>query len=91
MAEAAATPLVLAHQLRQLRNIHRNPPRLVFGEQLRRRSAAGLILEIDIGQLLPGAVRHDKAGVQFLDSPRRREATGGRHVMTITDPYQRSA
>ena len=26
---------------------------------------------------LPGAVRHDKAGVRFLDSPRRREAAGG--------------
>jgi hypothetical protein len=28
-------------------------------------------------QLLPGAVCHDEAGVQFLDSPRRREAMVG--------------
>jgi hypothetical protein len=30
-------------------------------------------------ELLPGAVDHDEAGVQFLDSPRRREAAGGEH------------
>ena len=29
---------------------------------------------IRISRLLPSVVRHDKAGVQFLDSPRRREA-----------------
>jgi hypothetical protein len=34
--------------------------RLVLREQLGRRSSAGLILEIDIRQLLPGAVDHDK-------------------------------
>jgi hypothetical protein len=51
----------------------------------------GAVTGVTQKELLPGAVRHDKAGVQFLDSPRRREATGGRHVMTITDPYQRSA
>jgi hypothetical protein len=34
-----------------------------FGEELGRRSPAGLLLEIDIGQLLPGAVDYDKAGL----------------------------
>jgi len=52
----------LVFTLRQLRRVGRNPPRLVFGEQFGRRAPAGLILEIDIGQLLPGVVSHDKAG-----------------------------
>jgi hypothetical protein len=38
---------------------------------------AWLILEIDIGELLAVVVAYHKAGVQFLDSPRRREATFG--------------
>jgi hypothetical protein len=42
-------------------------------QQLSRRSPARLILEIDVGQLLAGVIHHDEAGVQFLDSPRRRE------------------
>jgi hypothetical protein len=36
-----------------------------------------LILEIDASQFLPGTVLHDKAGFQFIDGPRRREAAGG--------------
>jgi len=60
-------------------NVTTNPPRLVFGEQLGRRSPAGLILEIDIRKLLAGAVPHHKASVQFFDGPRRREAAGGWH------------
>jgi hypothetical protein len=52
----------LVFTLQQLRHVGRNPPRLVFGEQFGRRAPAGLILEIDIGQLLPGVVGHDKAG-----------------------------
>jgi 3-oxoadipate enol-lactonase len=55
------------HQLRQLGDIHRDPPRLIFGEQLRSRPSPRLILEIDIGKLLPVVVADDKAGVQFLD------------------------
>jgi len=43
-------------------------------KQLGCRSPARLILEIDMRQLFAGAVRHDKAGVQFLDSPRWQEA-----------------
>ena len=48
-------------QFCQLRDVGRNPPRLVLREQLGRRSSAGLLLEIDIRQLLPGAVDYDKA------------------------------
>jgi len=43
-----------------------------------RQGCGRLILEIDIRQLLPGAVDHDKAGViEFFEGPRRREATSG--------------
>ena len=47
--------------LRQLGDVRRDPPRLVFGEQFGRRLPSGLLLEIDIRQLLPGVVDHDKA------------------------------
>jgi hypothetical protein len=40
---------------------------------------AGLLLEIDVGQFLPGIVGHDKADFQFDDMPGRREAAGGGH------------
>ena len=36
-----------------------------------------LILEIDVSQILSGALDRDKAGVQFFDRPRRREAAVG--------------
>jgi hypothetical protein len=35
-----------------------------------------LIFEMDIGELLAGAVAGNKAGVQFPDRPGRREAAG---------------
>ena len=40
----------------------------------------GSFLEIDIRKLLAGVVAHDEAGVQFLDSPRRREAEMPRKI-----------
>jgi len=40
-------------------------------------AASRLILEIDIRQLLSGAVDYDKARFQFGDQPGRREAAGG--------------
>jgi hypothetical protein len=57
-------------------NIHRNPPRLIFGEQFRRRPPSRLILEIDIRQRLLVVIAHDKAGGLFFDGPRGREAAG---------------
>jgi hypothetical protein len=42
-----------------------------------RRSPAGLLLEIDKCELLARFVFDDKAGLQFLDGPRRREGAGG--------------
>jgi hypothetical protein len=49
-------------------------PRLVLGEQLGRRPSPWLILEIDIGQLLPAVIAHDEAGGLFFDGPWWREA-----------------
>jgi hypothetical protein len=47
-----------AQQLRQLGNIRRDPPGLILTEQLGCGSSPRLILEIDIGKLLPGIVFH---------------------------------
>ena len=60
-------------------------PRLVARHQSRRRSPAGLLLEIDVSQRLAGVILHDEAGVRFLDGPRRREAAGG-HVGLVDRP-----
>jgi hypothetical protein len=50
----------------------------------------GLILIIDIRELLPVVVANNKTGGQFFDGPGRREASSGdmepNPVMTITDP-----
>jgi hypothetical protein len=51
-----------------------NPARLVAREQLGCRAATGLLLEIDIGKRLAALVADHKAGVQFGNGPRRREA-----------------
>ena len=51
-------------------------PRFIFGEQLGRRSPSRLILKIDIGEHLAVVVTHRECGSAFLDSPRRREASG---------------
>ena len=45
----------LLQQLRQLGDIRRDPPRLIFREQFGRRASAGLILEIDAREFLPGS------------------------------------
>jgi hypothetical protein len=49
------------------RDIRRDPPRLVSGEQLGRGSSPRLILEIDVGELLAGVVLHDEGGTNILD------------------------
>jgi hypothetical protein len=40
------------------------------GSPRRRRSLAGLILEIDVRERHAGVIPHDEAGVRFLDGPR---------------------
>ena len=80
-AEAAPWPDVrrvrLQTKLRQLGDIHRDPPSFILAEQLSRGSATGLILVIDIGELLPAVILHDEGGINVLDRPARREAAGG--------------
>jgi hypothetical protein len=46
-------------------NIESDPPRIVLGEQVGRRSPPRLILEIDIRKRLPIVIADDGAGVQF--------------------------
>jgi hypothetical protein len=54
---------------------YHDPSRLVLAKQLGRRSPARLVLEINVSELLPAVVAHDKAGIQFLDGPGRPEAS----------------
>jgi TPR repeat protein len=47
---------------------------LVAGEEMRRRAASRLLLEIDVSERLAGMIADDEAGVRLLDGPGRREA-----------------
>lgn len=70
-------------QLRQLANVGRDPPGLIFAQQLRCRLAPRLILKIDIGERLAVVIANNEAGVvRFIERPRRREAAGGGHVLS---------
>jgi hypothetical protein len=60
-------------------NIHRDPPRLVAGEQLRRRSPAGLVLEVDVGERLAAAIAHDQTRRRLFDG-----RTGISHRLGLT-------
>jgi hypothetical protein len=66
----------LRKQLRQLDNVHSNPPCLIFAEQLGRRAPTGLAFIIEVAQRLPVGVTHDEAVGRYLGSPERREAGG---------------
>jgi hypothetical protein len=44
-----------------------------FSEQLGRRTASGLVLEIDVAERLPGGVPDDEARRVLVDHPRGRE------------------
>jgi hypothetical protein len=48
----------LAHQLQQIRNVNCDAPRLSFSGQLGGQSAGELVLEIDLGELLPVVIAH---------------------------------
>jgi hypothetical protein len=66
----------LPRHARQLGDVHRDQECLVAHEQFYARSAAGLILAIDIGRRLFIVILHDEAGGAFLDRSGRREAEG---------------
>jgi hypothetical protein len=68
-----------SYRRRQLLAVGANAIRLAPAVDLRLSNDGPprLLLEIDIRQLLTRAVLHDKAGVLFLDSPRRRDRSSG--------------
>ena len=72
--EAGAIRRSSLQQLRQLGDIGSDPPRLVFSQALVHGPAVRLIVEIDIGELLPAPVGDDEALIVGLDRPGRREA-----------------
>jgi hypothetical protein len=49
-----------------------DPPGLLAGEQVRRRAPAGLILEIDISELLPGARSRRRLSIDQGGEKRRK-------------------
>jgi hypothetical protein len=69
-------PRLSRQQLRQFRNVGRNAPGFVAGEQIGSRAPAGIVLEIDECQRLRVAVAHDEAWLSLFDCPGRREAAG---------------
>ena len=54
---------ISGHTLGQLGDVDRDPPGLISRQHLCRRSPAGLILEIDVGQRVPGVILHDGAAI----------------------------
>jgi len=86
-AIVAAIPLGLkaklasAHQLRQLGDIHRNPPRLIARHEVRRQAPPGFVLEMDVGERVVVGIADNVAilaepGVRVIDRPGRWEAAG---------------
>jgi len=66
---------LLPQQLRQLGEVRRHATGLVACQQVRRRTSARLILEVEIAERLPAGVLDDEARIVVLvDRPRRREA-----------------
>jgi len=66
--------VVFQMQFRQLGDIGRDPPRLVFCQQLCCRAATGFAFIIDIGELLPVGVPYNETVGRYLSGPRRRKA-----------------
>ena len=64
----------MAHQLRQLGDIDRDPSRLIAGQWLRR---CAWIVEMYIGELLPVVVLHDEIRFAFFNGSGRGEAAVG--------------
>jgi hypothetical protein len=72
----SAKACVESRPLQRLGDVGGNAPRLVAGEDVRRRASSGLILEIGVDERLPVGVADDLAGVGLLDRPWRRKAAG---------------
>ena len=76
----------MALEFRQLGDIDGYAPRLVAGQQVCRRAASRLILEIDVGERLPIGIADDEAGVGLLGGPGRREAARRHRQPQISAP-----
>ena len=76
--------LFAPQQIRQLGDVHRDPPRFVTGHQMRRRAPSRLILKVDVGERVAVDVADDVAGVGLLGRPGRREAA--RHDASLYPP-----
>ena len=79
----------LSRLAQQFGDIRRDPPRLVLRELLGRRSPAGLILEIDIGERVAAVVAHDKhASNSSIDQSggKRRAESNRRHAPGVLLP-----
>jgi hypothetical protein len=65
----ASVPVAAEARTKEEYTVHRVlfPPRLVAGEQLRRRSPAWLFLEIDVGERLAVVIADDKRRANVLD------------------------
>ena len=74
-----------AQQLRQLRDVGRDPPRLIVREQTGGRPSARLVLIVQVCKRLLVSVSNDETRVVLvLDGPRRREVAAlGHHVLAI--------
>ena len=71
-------------QLRQLGEVDLQPARLVPREQIGSRAPAGLLLIVEIAELLSVLVADDEAGViHLVDGPGRREAAAGCHACFV--------
>src|SRR5579863_9390796 len=66
----------LAEQRRQLGDVGCYPPCVVAREQLRQRSPARVIREIDIGDRLAVPIPYNDAAVEFFDGPWRWKTVG---------------
>src|SRR6516164_4236663 len=69
-----ARVLPSTQQLRQLGDIRRDPPRLIFGGELGRRAPARFVLVKDVSELLFVCVAHDVVVRLQPSKPRGREA-----------------
>ena len=70
----------------QLRNVRRDPARLILRQQLGRRPSPRLILVIDVSELLSVSVPHDVVVRLWFGGPRCGEATwGGGHVLSFVE------
>ena len=88
MRRADFNAALVLKQMRKLRHVGRDAPRLVAAEQLSGRSPPRLFLEIDIGERLPVVIAHHEAGGLFFDRLRRLEAALRQRLNNALDQSQ---